>query len=91
MPRLYLTDRNIYRVRTRTGCILRVSWADDAGTFRTRAGDLTHDVAWHDVAAVTDCLDGHTRCRWTPLDACFRAVHAPKQTAVPWVHPYARR
>lgn len=54
MPRLYLTDRNIYRVRTRTGCIMRVSWADDAGTFRTRAGDLTHDVAWHDVAAVTE-------------------------------------
>lgn len=92
MTRLYLTDRDRYRVRYLDGRVVICRWDDAAMTFRTGRGDERRTIDLQRVAAVSSFVhEGRATITWTPWDHCYRAKHRPAEKTPAWVHPYAAR
>lgn len=90
MTRLYLTDRDRYRVRMTDARVVQCRWDDAAFAFVTGRGQERRTIDMSRVAAVSSLAHwGRCRIVWYPFDRCYRAKHAPKVAT--WVHPYARR
>lgn len=92
VKRLYLTDRDRYRVRILNGRVVVCRWDDAALTFHTGRGDERRTVDMDRIGACAAFVfEGRATIRWTPWAHCYRAKHRPVVASQRWVHPYAAR
>ena len=90
--RLYLSDRNRYRLRFMDAHTCVATWDDAGRRFVAGRGYDRRLVDTDQIAAVAAFApDGRARPVWVPFDCCYREMHRPRTQTAAWVHPYARQ
>jgi hypothetical protein len=92
MRRVYLFDKNRYKVRTIHGVEMYGTWSEEARVFncRVREGGRRYVVPLDDLAAIAALGDNGTAKRWITTDDVFLGKFFKPDNGPAWVHPYRR-